>query len=180
MCHVYGCNKFPPSDINFGLFQLFHHRPTPRVHHPPKTHVNGRPPQFQSSRQHHRCTPQNGNGMEWIVIQGKGKRRRRREATNILSSSFHVVLSRNSSSGTYHPVTLITKPIPVHHPHKPFVYYFRSLGALPIIAFHISNAPAELIAILRGRTGVQCVCMSGWDVGLNCGELLHCVDTGNP
>lgn len=47
MCHVYGCNKFPPSDINFGLFQLFHHRPTPRVHHPPKTHVNGRPPQFQ-------------------------------------------------------------------------------------------------------------------------------------
>lgn len=74
----------------------------------PKTHVNGRPQQFQcqvvnttatAARRH--CNPQRiRNGTSFRAGPGNiGQGRRSRGTTNILSS-FHVVLSRNSSSSS--------------------------------------------------------------------------------
>lgn len=177
MCHVHECNKFPPNDINFGLFQLFHRRPPPRVHQPPKNTCKWAPATVSvSSRQHHRNRRppplQSTENSKWNVIQGRtgeyrtGKKKQRNNEYSVIIPCCIVPKQQQQQqhNGTYHPVTLITKPIPVHHPHKPFIYYFHSLGALPIIAFHISNAPssAELIAILR-----LSVCRS---VELSCGE----------
>lgn len=143
----------------------------------PKTHVNGRPQQFQcqvvnttatAARRH--CNPQRiRNGTSFRagpgnIGQGRRSSSRNNEYSVIIPCCIVPKQQQQQHNGTYHPVTLITKPIPVHHPHKPFIYYFHSLGALPIIAFHISNAPssAVLIAILR-----LSVCRS---VELSCGE----------